>query len=108
MGIIAREMERYRVTVNCIAAHAVTHMTETLFAGSGDAIKGLCPEHASSLVAYLAIDEAAHISGQGFQLIKGWHGVATVENSGGWRAADVRARVPELFREASFRLEPLG
>ncbi len=91
-------------------------MTETLFAAFGeDAIKGLGPEHVSSLVAYLAIGEAAHVSGQGFivygtiiHLIKAWHGVATVENSGGWRVTEFRPRVTELFREASSRIEPLG
>jgi NAD(P)-dependent dehydrogenase (short-subunit alcohol dehydrogenase family) len=114
--VIAREMERYGVTVNCIAPRAVTRMTETLFAAFGEeAMRGLGPENVSSLVAYLASDEAAQVNGQGFivygtmiQLIKGWHGVATVENPGGWGLADVRARVPELFREASSRLEPLG
>ncbi len=114
--VISREMERYGVTANCIAPRAVTRMTETLFRAFGDdAMKQLGPENVSSLVAYLASPDAGDITGQAFvvyggmiQLVKGWHGVATIENAGGWQVADVVSRLPELFRSESSKLEPLG
>jgi hypothetical protein len=78
-------------------------------------MKQLGPENVSALVAYLASPEAGHITGQAFvvyggmiQLVKGWHGVATIENAGGWQVADVVSRLPELFRSEASKLEPLG
>lgn len=114
--VACREMERYGVTVNCIAPRAVTRMTETLFSAFGDeAMKELEPRNVSALVAYLASPEAQHVNGQAFivygkmiQLIKGWHAVETVEHEGGWQVADVRASLPALFRNASSTLEPIG
>ncbi|MGH7822459.1 MAG: SDR family oxidoreductase [Candidatus Binatia bacterium] len=114
--VVCREMERYGVTANCIAPRAVTRMTESLFAAFGEeAMKELEPRNVSALVTYLASPEAAHVNGQAFvvygrmiQLIKGWHPVTTIEHAGGWGAADVRAKLPELFRGQSSKLEPLG
>jgi len=115
--VIAREMEKYGVSVNVIAPRAVTRMTETLFAAFGDeAMKQLEPQSVSALVTFLASeDAAAGINGQAFviyggliQLLRGWESVATVEKSGAWTIADVRSRLPELFRNAPSKLPPLG
>jgi NAD(P)-dependent dehydrogenase (short-subunit alcohol dehydrogenase family) len=114
--VISREMERYGITVNCIAPRAVTRMTESLFAAFGDeAMKELEPRNVSALVTFLASPDAAHINGQAFivygrmiQLIKGWHPVSTIEHAGGWAVADVRAGISDLFRGQSPKLEPLG
>jgi NAD(P)-dependent dehydrogenase (short-subunit alcohol dehydrogenase family) len=114
--VVCREMEKYGVTVNCIAPRAVTRMTETLFAAFGEeAMKELEPANVSALVTFLASPEAAAINGQAFivygkmiQLIKGWHPVSTIERPGGWNVAEVRARISELFRGQSSKLDALG
>ncbi|MGH7858829.1 MAG: SDR family oxidoreductase [Candidatus Binatia bacterium] len=114
--VVCREMERYGITVNCIAPRAVTRMTESLFAAFGEeAMKELEPRNVSALVTYLASPEAAHINGQAFivygrmiQLIKGWHPVSTIERAGGWEPADVQAKISELFRGQSSKPDALG
>jgi NAD(P)-dependent dehydrogenase (short-subunit alcohol dehydrogenase family) len=114
--VLCREMERYGVRVNCIAPRAVTRMTETLFQAFGEeAMKELDPKNVSSLVAWLASPEAGHVNGQAFivygkmiQLLKGWQPVSTIERDGGWSVTDVNARIGELFREQSSKLEALG
>jgi NAD(P)-dependent dehydrogenase (short-subunit alcohol dehydrogenase family) len=114
--VIAREMEKYGINVNCIAPRAVTRMTETLFRAFGDeAMTQLEPGSVSALVTYLASDEAAHINGQAFiiyggliQLLQGWHGQAAIEKSGGWSLPEVQSRLAELFQGVSSKLAPLG
>ncbi|MEA2625760.1 MAG: hypothetical protein QOD06_1805 [Candidatus Binatota bacterium] len=114
--VLAREMERYGVTVNCIAPRAVTRMTEHIFQGFGeDAMAELDPASVSALVAYLASREADHVTGQAFiaygrtlQLLKGWHTVAEIDHPAGWTPAAVRERIGDLFGAASSRPGPLG
>ncbi len=114
--VVCREMEKYGITVNCIAPRAVTRMTETIFGAFGEeAMKELEPRNVSALVAYLASPDAQEINGQAFivygrmiQLIKGWHSVATIEHAGGWEVADVRKNLSSLFANASSTLEPIG
>lgn len=114
--VFCREMERYGVRVNCIAPRAVTRMTETLFQAFGEeAMKELDPKNVSALVTWLSSPEAGHVNGQAFvvygrmiQLLKGWHAVSTIEKADGWSVADVQARIGELFRGQSSKLEELG
>src|SRR5947207_10524160 len=67
--IVAMEMARYGVTANAIAPGARTRMTEKTFGDlsipDGD-FDALAPENIAPLVAFLASDRAAHISGQVF------------------------------------------
>ncbi len=114
--VVAREMEKYGVNVNCIAPRAVTRMTEDLFRAFGDeAMKQLEPRSVSALVTYLASDAASHINGQAFiiyggmiQLLQGWRPLATIEKPGGWDVPDVQVRLAELFQGVSSKLPPLG
>jgi NAD(P)-dependent dehydrogenase (short-subunit alcohol dehydrogenase family) len=105
--IVAMEMGRYGVTVNAIAPGARTRMTENTFGaltvpeGQFDA---LAPENVAPMVAYLASDAAAHITGQVFgvtgglvQLYQGWTPVSEIEKSERWEPQELAGRVAELF-----------
>src|SRR5690349_5222186 len=81
--VLARELERSGVRVNCIAPVARTRLTEAL---AGDAMKAkegefdrFAPENISAVVAWLASDASAPATGQvvkvmggQVQLLKGW------------------------------------
>ena len=99
--IAAIELGRYGVTVNAVGPGALTRMTENLLAGfeqaatgpvaddragfSGAAVGG--PEHVSPLVVWLASDEAAGVTGQVFQAMRG-----RIERLEGWSVLDVAAK----------------
>src|SRR4029078_5086799 len=71
--VAAAEMGRYGVTVNAIAPVAKTRMTEGAFDTSAMAL----PEDNSPVVAWLASEEGADVTGRVIE-IDGW--VITVEN----------------------------
>ena len=115
--IVAMEMKRYGVTANAIAPGARTRMTEKTFGaltlpeGQFDA---LAPENIAPMVAYLASDQAAHITGQVFgvqggliQLYQGWTPVAEITKDARFTPAEIAARSGELFREHPTEYSPL-
>ena len=84
--IAAQELERYGVTVNCLAPNARTRMTEETFgelARPEDGFDPLDPGNMSPLVVALAADEAQDITGQCFFV---WGGVVNVLQP--WQAGD--------------------
>lgn len=106
-AIAAMEMARYGVTVNAIAPGARTRMTEKTFGelrvpeGQFDS---LAPENVAPLVACLASDQAAHITGQLFyvqgglvQLYQGWTPVAEIRKEERWTPAELADRMGDLF-----------
>jgi NAD(P)-dependent dehydrogenase (short-subunit alcohol dehydrogenase family) len=114
--IVAMEMARYGVTANAIAPGARTRMTENTFGaltvqeGQFDA---LAPENVAPMVAYLASDAAAHITGQVFgvtgglvQLYQGWTPVAQIEKADRWEPAELAGRVAELFADRPTAYSP--
>jgi hypothetical protein len=115
--IVGMEMKRYGVNVNAIAPGARTRMTEHTFGdlsllGEGQ-FDALAPENVAPLVAYLASDRAAHITGQVFgitggvvQLYRGWIPVAQIEKAERWEPAELAERVPDLFEDRPTEYEP--
>ncbi|HJP66372.1 MAG TPA: SDR family oxidoreductase [Actinomycetota bacterium] len=114
--ITAMEMQRYGVTVNAIAPGARTRMTEQTFGelsvGEGQ-FDALAPENVAPMVAYLASDRAAHITGQVFgvtggvvQLYQGWTPVAQVAKDERWEPAELAERMEELFEGRPTVYEP--
>ena len=80
--IAAQELQRYGVTVNCLAPNARTRMTEMTFGGMEAPEEGfdpLDPSNMSPLVVALCADEAQGITGQVFHVwggainaLEGW------------------------------------
>ncbi|MDP9340779.1 MAG: SDR family oxidoreductase [Actinomycetota bacterium] len=107
--IVAMEMQRYGVTVNAIAPGARTRMTEKTFGDLPEATDGfdpLAPENIAPLVAFLASDEAAGITGQVFgiqgglvELYQGWTPVSSLTKDERWTPEEIAARADELFGE---------
>ena len=74
--IVAQELERYGVTVNCLAPNARTRMTEGAFEiGDAEEHDPLDPAHNSAVVVALCADEAQHITGQ---VLHVWGGAVNV------------------------------
>jgi NAD(P)-dependent dehydrogenase (short-subunit alcohol dehydrogenase family) len=84
--IAAQELERYGVTVNCLAPNARTRMTEETFGEltrPEDGFDPLDPGNMAPVVVALAADEAQAITGQCFFV---WGGVVNVLQS--WQAGE--------------------
>src|SRR5580698_5544710 len=72
--VLARELERYGVTVNAIAPRARTRMTENLgFFGASEegGFDVWDPKNIAQLIGFLATDEAADVTGQVFVIFGG-------------------------------------
>src|SRR4051795_11825111 len=68
--IVAQELARYGVTVNCLAPNARTRMTEETFqmTAPGEGFDPLDPSNISTVVVALCADEAQAITGQVFHV----------------------------------------
>lgn len=66
--VLAKELGRYGVTVNCIAPRARTQMNEAMpmFAKPDEGFDPYDPAHVSPMVAWLASDAAGDVNGQTF------------------------------------------
>ncbi len=107
---LARELTRYGVRVNAVAPRARTRMTEALLgemaAEQQDTFDEWDPDNVGPVVAWLASDAAADVSGQVFVVVggrvhrfRGWEMVAEIEQDGRWSVEAIQARRAELFGE---------
>ena len=108
------ELARLGVTVNCIAPGGATRISSTIpgfpEAKEPDEYEGfdpMDPSLSSPIVAWLASDEAAHVSGQVLRaigetliLMEGWRYGPTIRNGGQrWRAETVGQQIAtDVFR----------
>jgi NAD(P)-dependent dehydrogenase (short-subunit alcohol dehydrogenase family) len=107
--IMARELERIGVRVNCIAPAAMTRLLATVAAGRPEVPEGeydpRSPKQISPLVVWLSSDLAAGVSGQVFavngsriQLEQGWHPVTQIDADGqDWSIDTIERRRGDLF-----------
>ena len=84
--IVAQELQRYGVTVNCLAPNARTRMTEETFQMSApeEGFDPLDPPNISTVVVALCADEAQAITGQVFHI---WGGAVNALQ--GWSAGEL-------------------
>jgi NAD(P)-dependent dehydrogenase (short-subunit alcohol dehydrogenase family) len=105
--IAAQELQRYGVTVNCIAPNARTRMTEETF-GDLPAPDGefdpLDPANMSPLVVALAADEAQEITGQCFfvwggsiNVLRSWDAGELFAKDERWDADELLSQLKERF-----------
>ncbi len=106
--IVAQELQRYGVTVNCLAPNARTRMTEETFQMSApeEGFDPLDPANISTVVVALCADKAQAITGQVFHVwggavnaLKGWSAGELFDAPEGWEPdallAEIVARFPE-------------
>jgi NAD(P)-dependent dehydrogenase (short-subunit alcohol dehydrogenase family) len=109
--VLARELEKYGVTVNAIAPRARTRLTATvagadqLMSAKEGEFDAWNPDNMAPLIGFLASDAAADVSGQVFvmwgdhvYLMRGWS-LANELTAGGkrWTVDDLIDRKAELF-----------
>ena len=114
---LAREYERYGVTVNVIAPRARTAMTEAMpmFAAPESGFDRFDPANVAPVVAWLASDAAGDINGQIFIVIGGsvqvvapYPVVGSIERDGRWTVDDLVANKAALFGKRSSGIPPFG
>lgn len=107
----AAELGRYGVTVNALAPAARTRMTEGPFAAQmaapDDGFDAMHPGNVSPIVAWLASEEAADVTGRVIEVEggricveNGWSHGPSRELDRRWTAAEVGPAVRELLKEA--------
>ncbi len=116
--VLARELERYGVTVNSISPRARTRMTETLFgemAAAGEGFDQWDPANVAQLVGFLASDEADDVTGQNFIVFGGniwatggFHPVGELHRDSMWTPAEIAAAKSELFAGISSGIPPFS
>ncbi len=114
--VLARELGRYGITVNSISPRARTRMTENLFgemAKKGEGFDKFDPRNVAQLVAFLASDEAADVSGQNFVVYGGdiWamgghHVIGEIHRDSMWSPEELAAAKGELFKGISSGVPP--
>ena len=108
--IVAQELQRYGVTVNCLAPNARTRMTEETFdLGAADGgFDPLDPANISPVVVALCADEAQGITGQCFHVwgsavnaLQGWTAGELFETEGRWEADGLLQQLLERFPDGA-------
>jgi NAD(P)-dependent dehydrogenase (short-subunit alcohol dehydrogenase family) len=109
--IAAQELQRYGVTVNCIAPNARTRMTEETFGDLRPPENGfdpLDPANMAPLVVALAADDAQDITGQCFfvwggsiNVLRPWDAGELFSADGRWDADELLTQLRERFPDGA-------
>jgi NAD(P)-dependent dehydrogenase (short-subunit alcohol dehydrogenase family) len=120
--VLARELERYGVTVNAIAPRARTRLTATVggadefMAAKEGEYDAWHPGNISPLVAFLASDAAADVTGQVFvvwgpriYLMSGWQLAGTIDaGDARWTVQGIADNTAALFGDRAPGAPPMG
>jgi NAD(P)-dependent dehydrogenase (short-subunit alcohol dehydrogenase family) len=108
---LARELERYGITVNSISPRARTRMTEGIFTemnADGSGFDKFDPSNIAQLVGFLASDEAADVTGQNFIVFGGdiwatggFHPVGELHRDSAWTPKELIDAKGDLFKGVS-------
>jgi NAD(P)-dependent dehydrogenase (short-subunit alcohol dehydrogenase family) len=115
--VLARELERVGVRVNAIAPVARTRLTESLGGGFMEQKEGdfdrFAPDNVAPVVAWLASELAAGVSGQVvkvqggvLQLVQGWRPVTEVKAEKPWTVDSVDEARSALFARSEPGVPP--
>lgn len=115
--IAAQELQRYGVTVNAISPSARTRMTVQAF-GDIPVPEGFDPfaaENIAPIVAYLASDDAAGITGQVFgvqggslALLQGWMPVNVISKETVWEPMELVDAIEDLIPGKKAAPDPMA
>jgi hypothetical protein len=108
---MARELDRYGVTVNAVAPRARTRMTESVFQmDATDGFDYYDPENVAPTVAWLASDDAADVTGRVFivgggdvYLVQHFSPTNHIAKDGRWTVEELQDNKKKLLDG-----EPLG
>jgi NAD(P)-dependent dehydrogenase (short-subunit alcohol dehydrogenase family) len=115
--VLARELERMGVRVNCIAPVARTRLTEAIAGDAMDAKEGefdrFAPDNVAAVAAWLASPLTDGISGQVVkvmggvvQLLQGWRPLTEAQSDKGWTIDSVDATRAALFAKSEPTIPP--
>ncbi|MDQ1518961.1 MAG: hypothetical protein QOI55_34 [Actinomycetota bacterium] len=115
--VMARELERIGVRVNAIAPVARTRLTEAVAGDFMNAKEGefdrFAPENVSAVVAWLASDLSAGVSGQvvkvmggQVQLLRGWRPITEGTDDKPWTVDRVNDVASQLFAKSERGVPP--
>lgn len=107
----AAELGRYGITANAIAPAARTGMTtavesmaEMMKKPEDDSFDYWAPENVSTLLAWIASEESAHVTGRVFEseggkisIADGWRSTEGVDKGAQWQPAEVGEAVKQLI-----------
>lgn len=109
--ILAQELGRYGVTVNCLAPNARTRMTQATFGELSKPEQGfdpMDPANISPVVVALASDQAQGITGQCFfiyggviNVLRPWDSGTVLSSPEGWSADALLAALTERFPQGA-------
>jgi NAD(P)-dependent dehydrogenase (short-subunit alcohol dehydrogenase family) len=117
--VMARELERMGVRVNCICPVARTRLTATV-AGTSDFMTpkegepdAFAPENIAAVVAWLASDLSDGVTGQvvkvmggNLQVLRGWRPVVGNTEHGEWDLDTIAEVLPKLFESVPKGVPP--
>ena len=108
--VVAQELHRYGVTVNCLAPNARTRMTEDTFdiGAPPEGFDPLDPSNMSPLVIALCADEAQNITGQVFHVwggainaLQGWTSGELFASDDKWNADALLVELLDRFPDGA-------